>query len=159
MSPDPKRAFQVFVGVGANLGDARTSVIQACQALGRLPATRLTRTSSLYQTSPYEASGPDFINAAVELETGLSPQDLLVQLHALEAGANRQRPYRNAPRTLDLDILLYADLAINTPDLTIPHPRMLERAFVLVPLAEIAPMRVSAAQLAVVKGQAISRLV
>ncbi len=146
------------MGVGANLGDARASVVKACQALGSLPGTRLMQTSSLYQTQPHEASGPDFVNAVVEIETTLSPQNLLVQLQALEAAAKRRRPYRNAPRTLDLDILLYADLAISTPDLVLPHPRMFERAFVLVPLAEIAPKQVTAGQLAAVSAQAISRL-
>ena len=158
VSPDQRKRHQVFVGVGANLGDARASVAKACEALGSLPGTRLIQASSLYQSKPHDANGPDFVNAVVEIETTLSPQNLLVQLQALEAGAKRQRPYRNAPRTLDLDILFYADLAINTPELVVPHPRMLERAFVLVPLAEIAPDRVSTGQLAAVSAQAVSRL-
>lgn len=158
MIPSQTLWHQVFVGVGANLGDARASVVKACQAMGGLPGTRLVRTSSLYQTQPHQASGPDFVNAVVEIATTLSPPDLLVQLQALEVAADRRRPYKNAPRTLDLDILLYADLAINTPNLALPHPRMFERAFVLVPLAEIAPGHVTAGQLAAVSAQAISRL-
>ena len=158
MSPSPGASQQVFVGVGANLGDAKAGVVKACQALGSLPGTRLVRTSSLYQSKPHEASGPDFVNAVVEIATTLGPQNLLVQLQALEAGANRQRTYRNAPRTLDLDILLYGDSTIETAALTVPHPRMFERAFVLVPLAEIAPELVSAEQLAAVAAQAVSRL-
>lgn len=147
-----------FIGVGANLGDARATVSKACLDIGQLPGTAVRYQSSLYATAPVEASGPDFVNAVVEISTTLSAQSLLDCLHQLEANEARVRPYRNAPRTLDLDLLLYADTAMQTPTLTVPHPRMNQRAFVLVPLAQIAPERVSKAQLAAVGNQVISRL-
>ena len=146
---------RAHVALGANLGDARATVRAALAALDRLPHTRLLRASSLYRTAPWEASGPDFINAVAEIETGLSAPALLRALQALELDAGRERPYRNAPRTLDLDLLLYGDARIESAELTVPHPRLRERAFVLVPLAEIAPGHVTAAQLRVVAGQAI----
>ena len=145
----------VYVALGANLGDARATVVQAINALARLPGTRLLRASSLYRTTPFEASGPDFINAVAAISTRLSAPELLLCLQQLEHDQGRQRPFRNAPRTLDLDILLYGDAVINTPDLQVPHPRMGQRAFVLVPLAEIAPERVSAAQLAALASQTV----
>ena len=147
-----------YVAVGANLGDPRQSVEDAIDALGRLPQSRLAARSSLYRTAPVDAGGPDFINAVVALETGLAPLELLARLQAIEAAAGRERPYRNAPRTLDLDLLFHGEQKLDTPTLTLPHPRMGQRAFVLVPLAEIAPDRVADAQLAAVAGQAIQRL-
>jgi 2-amino-4-hydroxy-6-hydroxymethyldihydropteridine diphosphokinase len=131
--------------------------LQAIQNLGQLPETTLLNHSSLYRSAPVDASGPDFINAVAEIATSLSPQALLAALQTLEQDAGRQRPYRNAPRTLDLDILLYDDVTLDTPTLVIPHPRMLIRAFVLLPLAEIAPERVTPAQLQAVSFQAIER--
>jgi 2-amino-4-hydroxy-6-hydroxymethyldihydropteridine diphosphokinase len=147
-----------YIALGANLGDARTTVLQALQDLQTLPQTTLQRRSSLYRTAPVDATGPDFINAVAEVATTLSPQQLLAELQQLEQSAGRQRSYRNAPRTLDLDILLYGDLELDSPTLVIPHPRMLARAFVLVPLAEIAPARVTMAQLQAVAHQGIERL-
>jgi len=147
-----------YVALGANLGDARASVLAAVDALGKLPGTRLVRASSLYRTAPLEASGPDFINAVVALQTTLSAPELLTQLQQLENAQGRQRPYVNAPRTLDLDILLYGNAVINSPVLQVPHPRMRQRAFVLVPLAEIAPELVRAAQLAALGTQSVQRL-
>ncbi len=147
-----------YIALGANLGDAAATVQQAVRALATLPQTRLLRASSLYRTAPIESSGPDYINAVAEISTALSPQALLAALQALEKAAGRERPYRNAPRTLDLDILLYGDVSIDSPTLTIPHPRMQARAFVLQPLAEIAPQRVSPSALAAVLDQAIERL-
>jgi 2-amino-4-hydroxy-6-hydroxymethyldihydropteridine diphosphokinase len=149
--------ISAWVALGANLGDATTTVRWAMRALDELPGTRCVRGSSLYRTAPHEAAGPDFINAVVELRTTLAPLALLDALQALEARQGRERPYRHAPRTLDLDLLLYGDLSIQDARLTVPHPRMTERAFVLVPLAEIAPDRVTAAQLAAVAGQPIER--
>ena len=146
------------IALCANLGDAAVSVLAAMDALARLPGTTVTHRSGLYQSAPVEASGPDFINAVAEISTHLSAPDLLAQLQALEYEAGRERPYANAPRTLDLDLLLYGDAAINSPSLTVPHPRMAQRAFVLLPLAEIAPQRVSAAQLEAVRYQFIVRL-
>lgn len=147
-----------YIALGANLGDARATVLQAIQALGALRGTRLLQNSALYRTAPIASSGPDYINAVAELATEFSAPELLQELQALESAAGRQRPYRNAPRTLDLDLLLFGDARIDSPALTVPHPRMTERAFVLVPLAQIAPQRVSTAQLQAVSGQAITRL-
>ena len=147
-----------YVALGANLGDARATVNAAIEALDHLPQTRLLRASSLYRTAPWEASGPDFINAVAAIETALGAHELLRALQALELQAGRERPYRNAPRTLDLDLLLYGDAVIDTPDLSVPHPRLRERAFVLLPLAEIAPALVSADELQAVADQAIERL-
>ncbi|MDM0012715.1 2-amino-4-hydroxy-6-hydroxymethyldihydropteridine diphosphokinase [Variovorax sp. J22P168] len=147
-----------FVAVGANLGEARAAVLQAMDALDALPQTRVARRSSLYRSAPVDAGGPDFINAVVELETGLAPLALLAELQRLEAEAGRERPYRNAPRTLDLDLLCHGDTVLDSATLTLPHPRMNERAFVLLPLAEVAPAQVTAHQLAQVAGQRIERL-
>jgi len=147
-----------YVALGANLGQPQATVLEAIHALASLPGTRLLRASSLYRTAPFEASGPDFVNAVAALQTTLSAPELLAQLQQLENAQGRQRPYLNAPRTLDLDILLYGDAVINTPNLQVPHPRMHQRAFVLVTLAEIAPERVSAAQLAAVGAQLVQRL-
>lgn len=147
-----------YVALGANLGDARAAVSSALQALNHLTSTRVTRASSLYRTAPWESHGPDFINAVAEVETGLNAPALLAELQALELAAGRERPYVNAPRTLDLDVLLYGEGRIDSPKLTVPHPRMWERAFVLVPLAEVAPARVPADVLQAVAGQAIERL-
>jgi 2-amino-4-hydroxy-6-hydroxymethyldihydropteridine diphosphokinase len=140
------------------LGDARAAVLRALQALAGLPRTQLIAYSSLYRSAPVEATGPDFINAVAELRTGLDAHALLAQLQHIEREAGRQRPYRNAPRTLDLDLLLYGHERIATATLTVPHPRMMERAFVLRPLAEIAPQCVSAGQLAQVSAQRIARV-
>jgi 2-amino-4-hydroxy-6-hydroxymethyldihydropteridine diphosphokinase len=128
-----------YIGIGANLGDAHGTVREAVARLGKLPQTRVDAHSASYRTAPIASCGPDYINAVARLDTGLGPHELLAQLQALEQEHGRERPYRNAPRTLDLDLLLYGDQAIATNDLTVPHPRMLERAFVLVPLLEIAP--------------------
>ena len=146
-----------FLALGANLGDAAGAVTAATADIGRLPGVRLVRASSLYRTAPVDATGPDFINAVVEVATTLTAPDLLAAVQALEQGAGRERPFRNAPRTLDIDLLLYGSGHIDSPRLTVPHPRMLQRAFVLVPLAEIAPTQVSAAQLQAVAGQRIAR--
>ena len=132
-------AVQAWVGLGANLGDAVTTLRAAMAEIAGLDGTRLLAQSSLYRSAPIDASGPDFINAVVQLVTRLSARELLSKLQAIERRHGRARPYRNAPRTLDLDLLLYGDTIIATPELELPHPRMVERAFVLVPLAEISP--------------------
>ena len=147
-----------WVALGGNLGDARQSVQQALQALDALPQTRLEAASSLYRTAPVDASGPDFINAVARLRTSLAPLALLQALQGLEQQAGRERPYRNAPRTLDLDVLLYSGVRQQTPELELPHPRMLQRAFVLVPLAEIDADLVPPEMLQAVADQAIERL-
>ena len=147
------------IGLGGNLGDARAAVLQAIDDIAALPDTSVTRRSSLYGTTPIDSSGPDYINAVVVISTGLSAPDLLNHLQRLELSAGRERPYRNAPRTLDMDILLYGTARIESPSLVVPHPRMYERAFVLVPLAEVAPDLVQAGQLTAVAGQGIRVLV
>ena len=128
-----------YVGLGANLGDPAGAVRKAIERLGELPQTRVLRASSLHPTKPHEASGPDFINAVAQLETRLDAMELFAQLQAIESDFGRERPYRNAPRTLDLDLLLYGSARIASAHLTVPHPRMWEREFVLLPLREIAP--------------------
>ncbi|MCM1511837.1 MAG: 2-amino-4-hydroxy-6-hydroxymethyldihydropteridine diphosphokinase [Oxalobacter formigenes] len=128
-----------YIGLGANLGNPGQQVLSAIKRLASLPETRLAGQSGLYRTAPIEACGNDYINAVVRLLTALSPETLLDRLQEIENDFGRLRPWRNAPRTLDLDILLYGSLQMQTPRLTLPHPRMAERAFVLVPLLEIAP--------------------
>ena len=129
-----------WVGIGANLGDARANVLDAIERLSRLPGAQLLQTSSLYRTAPIDSSGDDYVNAVAALDTGLDAHALLQALFAIEQAHGRERPYRNAPRTLDLDLLLYGDEIIDdAPGLIVPHPRMHERAFVLAPLAEVAP--------------------
>jgi len=154
----PRAQVIAYVALGANLGDARATVLAAMQAVAKLPGTRLLRASSLYRSAPYEAKGPDFINAVIAVQTTLDGRKLLLKLQQIEIDAGRLRSYKNAPRTLDLDILLYGDSVIAKPDLQVPHPRMFERAFVLVPLAEIAPDKVTTAQLAAVADQRVDRL-
>ena len=129
-----------YVGIGSNLDDPRTHVLQALKDLDRLPHTRLVKQSSLYRTAPVgHAPQPDFINAVARLETGLPAERLLAELQEIEARHGRTRSFPNAPRTLDLDLLLFGNATLDTPMLRIPHPRMHERAFVLKPLLEIAP--------------------
>jgi 2-amino-4-hydroxy-6-hydroxymethyldihydropteridine diphosphokinase len=153
-----------LVGIGANLGDARANVADALARLETQPGCRLVAASSLWRTAPIDSTGDDYINAVALVDTTLDAHALLAVLQAIETAHGRERPYRNAPRTLDLDLLLYGDATIDTPDLTVPHPRMHERAFVLAPLLEIAPDalipgRGRAAQyLSAVAGQAIARL-
>jgi len=128
-----------YIGIGGNLGDARATVEDALRRLAQLPHTILCAQSPLYRTAPVDAGGGDYVNAVAQLFTSLTPHDLLQALQDIEQAHGRQRPYRNAPRTLDLDILLYGDLIIADDVLTVPHPRMVQRAFVLIPLLDIAP--------------------
>jgi 2-amino-4-hydroxy-6-hydroxymethyldihydropteridine diphosphokinase len=129
-----------FVALGANLADPAVQVRAALAALTDLPESRLLRASSLYRSAPVGIRGqPDFINAVAALETSLTPHALLAALFAIEAQFGRRRDFHHAPRTLDLDLLLYDAQVIDTPDLQVPHPRMHLRAFVLAPLVEIAP--------------------
>lgn len=130
---------RIFVGLGANLGDARATLEAALTALAALPGTRLQARSSFYRTAPVDAGGPDYVNAVAELRSSLAPEALLDALQAIEQRHGRERPYRNAPRTLDLDLLLVGALRLDTPRLTLPHPRLHQRAFVLAPLDELAP--------------------
>ena len=151
-------SVKACVAVGANLGNALATVQKAVRDLQSLPEGRVLCASSFYRTAPVDATGPDFINAVVLIETRLTALTLLRMLQALEIKAGRERPYVNAPRTLDLDVIFYGDCQMNTPELILPHPRWQERAFVLVPLAEVCPERVSSALLARVQSQTIERL-
>lgn len=134
-----------FIALGSNLAEPIVQVNKAFAALSQIPQTRVIKQSSLYRTAPIDCpqlSGetvPDFINAVAEVETTLSPEALLDALHAIENTAGRLRPYVNAPRVLDCDLLLYENVVQNTAKLTLPHPRMHLRGFVLLPLFEIAP--------------------
>ena len=146
-----KRVFigQAFIALGSNLAgdlDCPASQVQrGFQSIDKIEKTELVKQSSLYLSAPmgYDAkqlkATPDFINAVVEVNTQLSPEALLDALLAIENAAGRERPFANAPRELDLDLLLYGDVILNTTKLSLPHPRMFERAFVLLPLAEISP--------------------
>lgn len=147
-----------YVGLGANLGDAVAMVRRSMDAVGQLPQVSLVQRSSLYRSAPVESSGPDFINAVMCVRTTRTAYALLEGLQQLELSALRERPYRNAPRTLDLDLLLFGDGRIDSATLTVPHPCMAQRAFVLMPLAEIAPERIDAAQLRAVSAQDCQRL-
>ncbi|MDQ5960613.1 MAG: 2-amino-4-hydroxy-6-hydroxymethyldihydropteridine diphosphokinase [Pseudomonadota bacterium] len=131
---------RAFVALGANLVEPQAQVRAALAELARLPQSTLVAASSLYRTAPVGLAGqPDFINAVAALDTSLSPDDLLEALFAIERGFGRVRKEKNGPRTLDLDLLLYDNEIIDTPHLHLPHPRLHLRAFVVVPLAEIAP--------------------
>jgi 2-amino-4-hydroxy-6-hydroxymethyldihydropteridine diphosphokinase len=147
-----------YIALGANLGKPAQAVCDALVRVGELPQTQLVRHSCLYRTAPVDSDGPDYINAVAEISTRLCAPELLAALQAIERAAGRERPYRNAPRVLDLDILLYGGGRISSERLQVPHPRMSQRAFVLVPLAEIAPALVSREQLDAVAAQSISRL-
>lgn len=152
-----------YIALGANLGDAVATLMQAVALINEMPLCAVKKASSLYKTEPLETlpgrqAGNDYINAVVELETKLPAPTLLQYMQQMEAAAGRERSYINAPRTLDVDLLLYGEGRIDSPRLTVPHPRMMQRAFVLVPLAEIAPQLVNAAQLDAVKVQKLSRL-
>ncbi len=128
-----------YVALGANLGNPRLAVLEAMNAIADIDGVVLMRRSSLYGSKPVDAAGGDYVNAVVEVRTMLKAQALLEALQDLERRAGRERTYLNAPRTLDLDLLLFGKKEVNTVTLQLPHPRMQGRAFVLVPLAEIAP--------------------
>ena len=129
-----------FVGLGANLDDPQLQVSRALDDLDAITDTRLVKASSLYRSAPlgYEAQ-PEYVNAVAQVDTALSAERLLGELQAIEARHGRRRSFPNAPRTLDLDLLLYGNAVLDGDKLTLPHPRMHERAFVLLPLLEIAP--------------------
>jgi 2-amino-4-hydroxy-6-hydroxymethyldihydropteridine diphosphokinase len=133
---------RAWIGLGANLGDAAATLRAATVELAALPETGLIASSSFYRSAPVDAIGLDFINAVVALSTALSADQLLAALQAIEQGHGRDRSPavpRNAARTLDLDLLLFGDRVIETPHLTLPHPRLQQRAFVLLPLLEVDP--------------------
>lgn len=156
---------RAFIGLGANLGDPRAQIHAALLALGGIPATRLSAQSSLYRSAPIGyVSQPDFLNAVAQIETDLAPRALLHALLEIEQSIGRDRSFANAPRTIDLDLLLYGDIVIGEPGLHVPHPRMHTRAFVLMPLVEVAPdidipgQGVIEPLLAACRGQAIQKL-
>lgn len=133
--------IQAYIGLGANLGDPKSNLIEALRRISLLKGVCLRKVSGFYRSSPVDASGPDYVNAVASIHTRLAADDLLCELFAIEKALGRVRPagVARAPRTIDLDLLLYADFVSNSEFLTLPHPRMHERAFVLVPLLEIAP--------------------
>ncbi|HEV2611097.1 MAG TPA: 2-amino-4-hydroxy-6-hydroxymethyldihydropteridine diphosphokinase [Noviherbaspirillum sp.] len=135
-----KGRVDAYIGIGSNLGDAADHVQRAILRLGKLDDTRLTAQSNLFRTAPVDAGGDDYVNAVAKLETALPADRLLSALQAIEQDFGRERPFPNAPRTLDLDVLLYAQQRIDTPSLTVPHPRLTQRAFALIPLLQIDPM-------------------
>jgi 2-amino-4-hydroxy-6-hydroxymethyldihydropteridine diphosphokinase len=147
-----------YVGLGANLGNPLAALQAALDALASSADIRALRASGFYRSEPMNAAGPWYLNAVAELQTTLNAPALLQRLQSLEMAAGRERPYRNAPRTLDLDVLIYGSARIQSPALTVPHPRMFERAFVLLPLAELAPALVPDHLLHAVQGQTIERL-
>ena len=146
-----------YIGLGANLGDPAAALREAMVSLQQTPGIESLRASALYRSAPVDAVGPWFVNAVAEVVTTLTAPALLDVLQNLEQAAGRERPYRHAPRTLDLDLLLYGAGRIASPRLTVPHPRLAQRAFVLLPLRELAPDRVNEAALAAVTDQPIER--
>lgn len=130
---------RVFIGFGANLADAPSALRSAARALHDTPDVLWLQGSTLWTSAPIDATGPDFFNAVAMIDTPRAPRDLLAVLHAIEHAHGRVRSERNAPRTLDLDMLLFDRLTLASRDLTLPHPRMHARRFVLAPLAQIAP--------------------
>jgi 2-amino-4-hydroxy-6-hydroxymethyldihydropteridine diphosphokinase len=152
------------IGLGANVGDTRATLDAAQHELAALPCTTLVAASPLYRSAPIDAAGPDYLNAVIVLATALTPLQLLAALQAIERTHGRVRGHHHAPRTLDLDLLLYGHERIATPALTVPHPRLHERAFVLRPLLDVLPdVRIpglgpAANLLAAVADQSIARL-
>ena len=126
-----------YIGLGSNLGESKNILAQALRDLSQHLSIKLIRVSSYYRSAPVDSGGPDYINAVACLETSLSALDLLHIMQAIELEHGRERPYFNAPRTLDLDLLLFEDFTSQSPELTVPHPRMHQRAFVLAPLADL----------------------
>jgi 2-amino-4-hydroxy-6-hydroxymethyldihydropteridine diphosphokinase len=126
-----------YIGLGANLGDMQVTLRQAIAAIDAASGIQTTRLSPLYRSAPVDAPGPGYVNAVAQVHTSLAPLELLVLLRHIETQFGRQRHFRNAPRTLDLDLLLYDELMFSTPTLTVPHPRMHLRAFVLKPLIDL----------------------
>ena len=162
--PPSIEAVDAFVGLGANLGDPAATLRAAMDEIAALPRSELVQRSGLYRSAPVDASGPDYLNAVVWLRTLLDPHELLAQLQRIEQAHGRVRGAPNAPRTLDLDLLLHGASRTESPTLTLPHPRLHRRAFVLAPLAEIAPMLdvpelgVLGTMLAGVADQAVERI-
>lgn len=157
------RTVTAYIGLGANMGDSAATLNTAAQELAQAGGVLDCTLSPFYRSAPVDADGPDYVNAAARISTTLAAPDLLDLLQSLEARHGRERPYWHAPRTLDLDLLLYGDLRVDTERLTLPHPRLHERAFVLRPLLDLAPDMVleqgkARDLLAQCEGQAIQRL-
>lgn len=131
--------MRAYVGLGSNLGDRAAYLLLGLSALSRLPETRLLRLSPVYETDPVGPPQPPYLNMVAELETALSPKGLLAEMLGIEKALGRERRERWGPRTLDLDLLLYGDLVLEEAGLSVPHPRLHERAFVLVPLLDLLP--------------------
>lgn len=134
-----QRCVVAYIGMGANLGDAQQTLLNAAIDIAELPGIGETEMSPLYRSAPVDATGPDYVNAVLKVETVLEPESLLRELQAIENAYGRERPYHHAPRSLDLDLILFGQEVRNTEFLTLPHPRMHERAFVLMPLRDLAP--------------------
>ena len=131
--------MRAYVGLGSNLGDRAAYLLLGLSALSRLPKTHLLRLSPVYETDPVGPPQPPYLNMVAELETELSPKGLLAEMLGIEKALGRERRERWGPRTLDLDLLLYGDLVLEEAGLSVPHPRLHERAFVLVPLLDLLP--------------------
>ena len=132
------KASKAYIALGANLNSPAPTLESALETISQSKGIELVKRSSLYRSPPLDADGPDYINAVAEIKTTLSPFQLLHQLQAIENAFGRERLYRNSPRTLDLDVLLYENFNSDSAELTVPHPRMHLRSFVLMPLMEIA---------------------
>jgi len=128
---------RAYIGLGANLGEPVLALRDAAQRLARWPGCRFVAASALYRSAPVDSDGPDYWNAVLALDTELEPESMLAALQAIEQAHGRERPYRNAPRTLDLDLLALGDRRSQTAELQLPHPRLHLRAFVLLPLLEL----------------------
>ncbi|MBI2932256.1 MAG: 2-amino-4-hydroxy-6-hydroxymethyldihydropteridine diphosphokinase [Planctomycetes bacterium] len=133
------RPVRAYIGVGSNLGDRLAAIRQAVRLLDRVPGVRVLRRSKLRETSPVNAGGSDYLNGVVEIRCTMPPRDLLGALLDIERRLGRTRPYRGAPRTIDLDLLLYGNRRMRSRELVVPHPRLASRRFVLEPLAELRP--------------------
>ncbi len=131
--------MRAMIGLGANLGQARQTIERALETLKNTSGIESLVVAPLYGSDPVDANGPTFVNTVAQIDTNLAPLPLLDALQEIEHAHGRERPFRNAPRTLDLDLLWYEDVTMETPRLTLPHPRMHERAFVLKPMSDLAP--------------------
>ncbi|NBX54141.1 MAG: 2-amino-4-hydroxy-6-hydroxymethyldihydropteridine diphosphokinase [Betaproteobacteria bacterium] len=149
---------KAFIGLGANVGEPLAQLQSACKALQTFPKIKGFKSSRFYVSAPWQATGPDFVNAVVEITTLLTAPELLSLMQEIERAAGRQRPYRHAPRTLDLDLIFFGHSTISSPSLVVPHPRWSERAFVLKPLADLAPELVENLDWKKLEGQGISVL-
>jgi 2-amino-4-hydroxy-6-hydroxymethyldihydropteridine diphosphokinase len=147
---------KAYIGLGSNVGNPLAQLQSACQALQATPEIHGFRCSRFYASAPWQASGPDYVNAVAQFNTVFTAPELLSHLQGIEQAAGRQRPYHHAPRTLDLDLIFYGHSTIASPSLVVPHPRWSERAFVLKPLAELAPELVDSLDWQRLDGQAIS---